>query len=331
LTGPARPDEYSWELFGASTRTELDVLSDTDRALVGATRYFSPVEDGTGPLPLAAFLDPATRIAVAASREMQQSHAIGPGSEDVPDLVTRRDEFSVAGRYVFPRSKWYAGGSYARPDLEPPQELLDTAADSDSYGVLLGKYLGAATTLELRAERTEDRSEGPALFCIVGQLCGVGGRTTTETRTDDVSLAAMHVRTFRRLTYALSGRVAQASGDVVLHQSEFTIPFPFQPPSPVFGVVPRITIPARTTELSLPRRRSYTAGAELFPTPKLGLRLGYTRFDDDTAADDAYEASATWFFRRNIGVDLGYSRQSTDASATFRHTDSAAVRIIGRL
>jgi hypothetical protein len=95
-------------------------------------------------------------------------------------------------------------------------------------------------------------------------------------------------------------------------------------------VGPGITIPASTTELDLERRRSYSVGAELYPTTKLGVRLGYTHFDDDTFLDDAYDVSATWFFRRNVGIQFGYARQSADAEVTFRHTDTSSVRVIGR-
>jgi hypothetical protein len=323
--------EYAWELSGVRTETELDVLVDAETSLVSATRYFAPVDDSSGPLALAAFFDPATQISVAASREKSQSHPLGPGSVDLPDFETEEDEYSISGRYLLPRSKWYVGGRYATQDVDVPRELQQVVTSSDGYGVLAGKYLGAATTLELRLERSEQSSEGPSFFCVVNAFCAVGGQVTTERETDDVRIDALHVRRFRNLTYALSGSVAETSAEVAIHTSEFDFPLPFPPLGPLV-VAPgqTVTIPARTTVLSLPSRRQYSAGVELFPTAKLGVQLSYTRFDDDTAADDAYETGLTWFFRRDIAITLSYSRQSADADADFRHTEMGSARVLGR-
>jgi hypothetical protein len=333
LTGAAttRAAEYAWEISGARTEAELDVLVDTETSLVGATHYFAPVDDSSGPLALAAFYDPATQLSVAASREKSQSHPLGPGSVNLPDFETEEDEYSISGRYLLRRSKWYVGGSYATQDIDVPRELQEVVTSSDGYGVLAGKYLGAATTLELRLERSEQSTEGPSFFCVVNLFCGVGGETTAERETDDVRIDALHVRRFRNLTYALSGSVAEASAELVVHTSafDFSLPFPSLGPI-VLAPSQTVTIAARTTVLSLPSRRQYSAGVELFPTSKLGVRLRYTRFDDDTAADDAYETGVTWFFRRDIAIELSYSRQSADADADFRHSEMGSARVLGR-
>ncbi len=323
--------EYAWEVSGARTEAELDVLVDAERSLVSATRYFTPVDDGSGPLALAAFFDPATQISVAASQEKSESHPLGPGSVNLPGFETEEDEYSISGRYLLRQSKWYVGGRYATQDRDVPRELQEVVTSSDVYGVLAGKYLGAATTLELRLERGEQSSEGPSVFCVVNLFCAVGGQATTERETDDVRIDALHVRRFRSLTYALSGSIAEASGEVAFHTSEFDFPLPFPPLGPIVGgPAQTVTIPARTTHLSLPRRRHYSAGVELFPTAKLGARLRYTRFDDDTAAADAYETGLTWFFRRDVAIEFSYSRQSADADADFRHADMGSARVLGR-
>jgi hypothetical protein len=79
-------------------------------------------------------------------------------------------------------------------------------------------------------------------------------------------------------------------------------------------------------------------GAELFPTAKLGVRIGYTRWDDDTPADDAYDVAATWFVRRDLGLEVSYSKQSADGDPFtvfmddyFDHSETVAIRVIGRL
>jgi hypothetical protein len=77
----------------------------------------------------------------------------------------------------------------------------------------------------------------------------------------------------------------------------------------------------------------------VFPTAKLGLRLGYTRWDDDTPADDAYDVAATWFVRRDFGIQFIYSRQNFDDIGSiflftdddFDAADTATIRLIGRL
>jgi hypothetical protein len=332
-------DEYSWEVSGAISQTELDVLVDSEKPLITATRYFGRVDDGLGPLALAVFFDPESRVAVTATREKSTSHPIGPGSEEVPDSRTDTDAYTLSGRHVFPRSKWYAGGRYTKRDPDSPPLTIDVTTDSDAYGLLVGKYLGTNTTLELRLDRAETRTETPSIFCVIGsQFCGPGGETTTEQETDDAVLEAMHVRRFRDLTYALSGRIAATSGQFVLQSSELTIPAPvipffgpaFQPAGVVALPPTSVTIPARTLQFDVPRTRSYSAAAELFPTTRLGVRVGYTRFDDDTSADEAYDLGVGWFFHRKVGVELAYGRQRADSGATFDEIETAAINVRGR-
>jgi hypothetical protein len=205
--------------------------------------------------------------------------------------------------------------------------------DADHYGFIAGKYFGTATTLELSVDSAESRSEADALFCVVGQFCMIGGRSTSETTTESASIDVLHVRRFRSLTYSLSGRIFETSSDIEIHMPEFTVPFPFTSPAPIsfVGPLPNITVPARTTEFSGPSVRTYSVGGELFPTAKLGVRIGYSRFDGDIAPDEAYEVATTWFFRRNVGLVFAYSRQSAGDDAAVRYSDTAVIRAIGRL
>jgi hypothetical protein len=66
------------------------------------------------------------------------------------------------------------------------------------------------------------------------------------------------------------------------------------------------------------------------------VRLGYTRWDDATPADEAYDVAATWFITRRVGLELVLSRQTSDESylppgiAASDRADAAALRVIGR-
>ena len=63
--------------------------------------------------------------------------------------------------------------------------------------------------------------------------------------------------------------------------------------------------------------------------------MGYTRWDDDTAAEDAYDVAATWFFSRNVGLRFAYARQRTSPGLVYTDTDFQAMNtstlgVIGR-
>jgi hypothetical protein len=330
----ARADEFSWELSGAVSRVEREQLADTDRSSLSAAYNFDPVDDTSGPYALASFFDPATRVAVTASHQETASGGYSYSSfasVALPELVTESDDYTVSGRYLLPESRWYFGGIYGTADIDGPAVFQEIVIDADHYGLVAGKYFGTATLLELSVDSAESRSEADSIFCIVGQICVVGGRSTTETTTESASIDVLHVRRFRSLTYSLSGRVFETSTDLEIHRPEFTIPFPFTGPVPILpGPLPSITVPARATKVSVPSMRTYSVAGELFPTAKLGVRIGYSRFDGDVAPDEAYDVATTWFFRRNVGLVFAYSRQSAGDDAEFRYTDTAVIRAIGR-
>jgi len=90
----------------------------------------------------------------------------------------------------------------------------------------------------------------------------------------------------RVLTYALSGAVVTTSGEVTLRLPAITVPsFPLGP----FGPAASQSTEARTIETDLGAFDVCSVGAELFPTAKLGVRIGYSRWDGDSTADDAYD------------------------------------------
>lgn len=332
---PVHADEFAWELSAAASRYELEPILETDGSSLGATYFFGGVDDTLGPYALASFLDPTTRIGATVAREDQTSYPIGPGSATLPPFVSRTDRYSVAGRYVFPTTKWYVGGRYERPDLDLPPPATQRHTEREGYGAVLGKYLGPRTSIELHVNRSEIRSEDNGLVCITGSLCTISGSLFSKQTTDDVALAAAHARQFRSLTYRLSGRVAQTSDDVVLHASAFEVPI-LLPPLPPGLIVsgplpPSITVPAQTIELDLGTFRVYSTAGELFPTTKLGVRVGYSRWDGDTSIDDAYDVGITWFVRRDLAVGASLLRQTNGDSSSFRHAETLSVHLTGRL
>jgi hypothetical protein len=80
------------------------------------------------------------------------------------------------------------------------------------------------------------------------------------------------------------------------------------------------------------RTTVYSAAGEIFPTARLGVRLGYTcAHGDDVlslATDSAYDLAATWFFRPRVGVQFSYSRDMHDDLADGH---GSAIHFIGRL
>jgi hypothetical protein len=152
------------------------------------------------------------------------------------------------------------------------------------------------------------------------------GIATSETQRDYASVSVLHVRRFRSLTYSLSGRIAGSSGTFTFDAPAFTFPPPIN-----------VTQPAIHDEFSIPRLQSYSVAGELFPTARLGVRLGYARWDDDTPADDAYDVAATWFVRRDLGLQFVFSRQTVDDETAgiftdddFDNADAVTFRVMGR-
>jgi hypothetical protein len=341
--GSARADDYAWELSGLASQADLDPQLDTDLSTITATYHFAGVDDAKGPFELASFLDPETRIAASVAHERQALHAISaPGLPTLPDVVTESDTYSVSGRYVLPAKKWYAGGRYVQSDPETAVSSLLTDAEIHGATIFAGRYLGAATTLDLTLDRAVTDTRGTGIACVVNLYCAAIVPQTTHQTRDTVSLGVVHMRRFRSLTYTLSGSIADSSGQVVIHSGSFELPVPspLLPPGVVFGPLPSVTVPARTTELGLDRFLVYSVAGELFPTSKLGVRLGYAHWDDSNSLpygyndfnspEYGYEVAATWFVSRNVGLRFMLGRQHVHSFTESRDTDVASVQATGR-
>ena len=287
----AHAEEFSWQLSGA-TREAESANFESDSWAVDATWYMNPIDDSEGPYALASFLNPTSRVSATASRN------------DSPQaILDDPTAYTIGGAYVLPGEKWYVGAEYAKSDVD--DGTLATFSDPKGYGVHAGRYLGANTTLELRLGQSEQKS---SLSCPVGLLC-IGLPLEIEVTTDSVGLEVFHVRRFRSLTYSLQGSVSERDADIEIR------------PAPLLGI-PSVT--------DVPSLRQYSVAAELFPTERLGVRVGYSQPEDRDA--EGYGIDATWFFKPKVAIQFSLSQSSVDdLPPGLGRSESAGVRFIGRL
>src|SRR6185503_4301167 len=302
--GAVQAAEFSWEPSAVTNEAEQNSV-DADRLSFGVTYYFDSVDDTRGPLALAAFIDPATWVSVSFDRE--KGSVLAPFTFPLfpTGVDTTTDEYSVAGRYVLPASKWYFGGGYTHGDLDPPPRTQPIDGDIEGYGLVVGKYLGADTTLELAFDSSDLRNDlNP--FCSVAP-CPL---SAIETQSDAWSLAAEHVWRGRgAVAYSVWGRLARTEGSAAFETA----------------------LPPSTVESAFGPWDQYSVAGEIFPTQKLGFRVGYSRWDAASAPHaDAYDLSATWFATHKVGIELVYSQQRFRSGFLNNYdSDATALRIVG--
>jgi hypothetical protein len=289
----AQAEEFSWQLSGATRHAEA-ADAELDNWAVDATYYMDPIDDSAGPYALASFLNPTTRVSAAATRsDMPQDVFDGPTA------------YTLSGAYVLPGEKWYVGAEYARTDLDDAPPV--TRAGVRGHGVRAGRYLGANTTLELRLGRSEEKQ---SLACPPTPGICMGFPTEFELETDSVGIEVFHVRRFRSLTYSLQGSVSESDADLVIRPPYNSPVIPSTGGSPL---------------------RLYSIATELFPTDRLGVRVGYSRPERDFNVD-SYDVAATWYFKPRIAVQVALSHTALDgAPPGLGRSETAGVRFIGRL
>jgi hypothetical protein len=173
-----------------------------------------------------------------------------------------------------------------------------------------GKYFGTGgTRLELTLEQSTTQSEGSSTSCSFSGACFTSSFTDPESVVDTPRLGVMHVGRFRSATYALVGEYSEARAQDV--------------------TVGGVTFDSDPVG-------AYFVGAELYPVPSIGVRLGYESIDDLGLDETTASIGASWFFRRNVGLDLTLSRNDTDIDSPFfdddePSTNRAVLRVIGRL
>jgi hypothetical protein len=355
----ARGDEYSWELVGGLRSSDVASSADAEGASFSATYHFRPVDDSAGPYSLAAFLSHSSRVGATYGENKTTSVTpvlvLGPVPVEAPTSVTvvdRAASRSLAGRYVWEASGWFAGAAYAVADAADPAPLPSSFSvlgdDFHTRAVTVGKYVRATTAVELSLEKAEaSLTASLPLFCTAG-LCSLTPRSvftsTLDTDSDSVSISAQHVGDLGRLKYALAGGVA--SNQTASRTRNVEIPvvppppvaFPQTPFGPalggnllVVGVVGAGGFVPSTRE-SKSRRERYSLSGELFPTKALGIRLGYARWDGRETLDERYELAASWFFKPGIGARVAFAKTRTDLPVvTVQDVDDVSLQLIGRL
>jgi hypothetical protein len=334
---------FSWELSGFWQQSELGSEIEADVAAVTATRFFAPVSVD-GPLALGPFIARSSRVTVGVDGDEQRQTIIASfpfGSTTAFTPTRERDGYTIGGRKIWGERGWFLGGSYEGGDTELSSGLAGapTLGNIEGYGSVAGKYLAATTSLELGL-RTSDVTTSFGVSTICSFLQCVLGSTLT---TDEAALSTLHVGRAGALGYSLSGAVVARESEIAYDVA----PPPVSSPLPFPGPVPSTLPPSGVTVnpigafpvsvlnvdlLPIERHYSYSVGGELFPTRRLGVGLGYVRWDGEPLLDDGYNVNTTWFFHERVAVRFAYARTTRDElSADFRNDDALSVTFRGRL
>ena len=149
-----------------------------------------------------------------------------------------------------------------------------------------------------------------------------------------LGVSASHVGELKNLFYSISGGVNVSEADLTFTEtSQPTASPPLPPFSPFPGGVVFVAVTPIPNFNTVPADRFYTysVGSELFPTPRLGVRVGYVRWDGDDQREDGYDVAATWFFLRNVAARFAFARTNRASfDPDLRESDMAMLQIIGR-
>jgi hypothetical protein len=343
LAAGASGEEFSWQLSGGYGETELSPFSDTERTTLDATYYLRAVEDSRGPYALAPFLNRSGRVTAGLTNEktmiISPVATIGlppPGTPTTVNVTEETTGYAISGRYVWPASGWYAGAGYRDTDTdhEPSSPLSRQNTTSNGYQLFGGRYFGESTSLDLTAGATRQTSE-LTITCITS-LC-LSGSTATQLDTDDWSIGALHVRRGARLTYSITGRISGADVTPSIERLVLSLP-PGNPTIPIniiggISVVPfaPIAAPLAGPFLFSDDRETYSIGGEVFPTDRLGFRVGLARSDSGFVEDETYDLAATWFFTRAAAVQFVLAQTKSELGSLRRDIDNVELRLFGRL
>ena len=210
--------------------------------------------------------------------------------------------------------------------LPPGAVLQDSTVTTDDY-TIGGRYVLSGSKWYAGGDYTKSKddsvfdNDSKAYRVLAGRY--LGPKTSLElalnrseydtdfakSMAEDVGLSFVHVQSLPSLTYSLFGGVVQTNAHVTFAPQLFA-------------------------GSGFPRDWAYSFGGEVFPTTKLGVRVGYTRFDGG-ANDDSYDVAATWFFKRNVGIQISWSRVRNDSmfinpNLATPTNDTADIRFIGR-
>jgi hypothetical protein len=293
---------------------------------------------------------------------------IGPPLPGTPTTLTLTQEttgYAISGRYVWPGSGWYVGASYQDANTDHEQISPGSRQDTrtDGYQLFGGRYFGESTSVDLAAGATRQATE--LLISCITSLC-LSASAATQVDSDDWSIGAVHVRQGSRLSYSITARVSRADPTARIDPLQLSLPpgavdLTFgAPPTGLRAISPqggfRTIAPAGgLTTIALPsglsavgplaliaapftgplpipdERETYSIGGELFPTERLGFRIGLARSDSDFFDEESYDVAATWFFTRAMAVQFVLARTESARFTLRRDVDSAELRLFGRL
>ena len=325
-------EEFSWQLSGSSHRSDLRGGSEIDITLLEATYFFQPVDDELGPYAITPFLSRSSRITataqrIKAKRIVSFTSPIG-GRRVFSESTDETAVYSIRGRHVWRSNGWYVGGgfqTYDLTDLESSSSTLDL--EKDGYTLFGGKYLGPSTALELILNSTREiRDSAPVFTCVIFSVCMPDPfLVDSEFETEDVGVSVMHVGGGAGIRYSISGQIV-ARDTTFSSRTRLIAPLPAVP-----GIVAGGVVAGFASSSSPPTQREYSVAGEIFPTTRLGIRLGYTSFSNIGQLDDRYEVTTTWFFKRKIAAEFLVARTKFGFGVSGAARDEALVRLIGRL
>ncbi len=326
--------EYSWQIAGGRQTVEAGDQIDGDTSTIVATHFFKPVSEELGAAAVSAFLSRSSSISLGGYGDEQAQRRALRSVAQPPTFDTTADGTNLTGRYVWRESGWYTGGGVETAEVEQPSFTPPPDTDVRSYRVFGGKYLGAATSVDLSlrsSTTTTDYPDSPIcsfLSCIA----------RTEIGTDEVAVQALHVGDVGAVQYSVSGSISSRDGSFEFTDRPVVPRPPTFPPinfPPIGGgiVAVLISVPLGTQQdASSDEVDAYSVAGEILPTRRLGVRLGYTSWNGDVLREDGYEIAATWFFVRNVGVRFAFARATNDFvfESGLNTFDSSTVRLIGR-
>lgn len=310
-------------------------LNSSDTHFTRATNL-QPVDDTSGPLSLAAFLNRSSHVELKLTDQSQHQQSF-EGTELRSGPVTgEKSGREAAARYVWRESGWYVGGRAERAASQSRFEALGRESpriDQQAVEVRFGKYIVASTTLELTWMSDMITSDPGEIVCESMYRCRV--HIGSEVESDDVSLSARHVGRVAAFAYSLL-----ALGGASETRSRPLFPS-LAPSGGAVAPAPALAQALRESFRSDRERepnthRFHALSGEINPTPTLGIGLGFYRTAPNSVdAPDSGQlhASVRWFVRRNVALDIGVSRTRRESALgqRARETDSVSVVILGRL
>ena len=333
--GSAAGEEFAWQVAGSYGEDDAPGVVDSSRWTLGASYYPGAVDDTRGPYDLAPFLARTSHVTVGVSRATEETVSEGFFAGD-PGFVNRiielyrrytteTAEWSVAGRYVWRESGWFAGGGVERGGSEESTSVRDV--HSSGYRVVGGKYLGDATALEMTVGMSRDLQDPDVVVCeALGRRCY--GLVSTDAHTDEAGVSIRHVG-------ELWGRAYSVGADARLSRSEHRVvgPLHLDPEGRPIVDTGRVWAVEEGELLYTDESQLYNLSAVWYPTPALGVRASYVKFTQDEFGDaHGMGLTAGWFFRRNLSAKISFSRTRQDGALDprFRDSDTASIRLLSR-